>query len=146
MIMGTSKRQFRQADRSRTPTYPELGTFDAGRRRFLARLGGTLLGAGALGALLSACGNRAVGDDPDGEVTSSRDMGGAPRMDSRVDMREPPVVHELGGVAPPMEARVDVRPPSPDIPHGYGDGLPVMMDARVDILSAPDAGAPKIDK
>jgi hypothetical protein len=145
MTMDTSKRQFRKADPPRRPAYPELRSFDAGRRDFLARLGGALLGAGALGALLSACGGRAVGDEPEGEPTSTRDMGVAPRMDSRLDTRQPPV-HELGGAAPPMDARLDVRPPSSDIPHGYDDDVPVMMDAQVDALAGPDAGPPKTDK
>ena len=134
--MPTGKREFRQQGQPDEPAYPGLREFDKSRRRFLAQLGGALLGAGALGALLSACGDRAVGDDPDPP------QGVAPAMDARVDTRPQVQVHELGGMAPPMEARVDRS--LPDMPQ-LG-GVPRMMDAQIDVLPAPDAGPPKSDQ
>ena len=134
--MATGKREFRRQSPPDRPAYPELPEFDTTRRRFLAQLGGALLGAGALGALLSACGDRTVGeDDPD----INQPQGVQRRMDARVDTEPHVHVHELGGIAPPMEARVDRSPDMPQL-----GGVPRMMDAQIDL--APDAGPPKTDR
>jgi hypothetical protein len=133
----SGKREFRRQSQPDKPEYPELEEFDRGRRRFFAQLGGALLGATALGTLLSACGDRAVGEDPEIDPP----QGTAPVMDARVDTRPHVHVQELGGVAPPMEARVDRS--RPDMPQTYA-GVPRMMDAQLDVL-APDAGPPKSD-
>ncbi len=96
------------ARREAPPTYPTLDDPDHGRRHFLVKLGGALLGAGAL----AACGGRSV--------QTQTDAG-----------REPAPPHNMGG-ALPMDARVDQQP----VPDGRQpeppDGQPQQPDAAID--------------
>jgi hypothetical protein len=126
-----SKRRFRTTTTAphTKPEYPTLETFDRGRREFLTRLGGALLGAGALGSALAACGGRAVGTDPD----SGMILGGDPvQPDALVD--EPDLPVNMGGALPPP-AKKDTGPEWPV------DGDPMQPDARVDDSGMePDSG------
>lgn len=121
------------------PSYPTLKAFDDGRRSALRRIGAAVLGLGSLGALLSACGDRALHTEPDQGVGPA---GVAPLPDSRIDQERPEVPDATGGVAPPPDARIDQRPPpdaEPDWPMG---GVPRMPDAGID---TPSDGSPKQD-
>jgi hypothetical protein len=115
------KRAFRSTQKTTaedTPAYPTLDSFDDSRRRFLVRLGGALLGAGAL----AACGGRPVNHAPD----SGQVLGGeAPQPDSRVDQKpEPP----LSGGAPQPPAKMDAGAG----PEWGVDGDVTQPDAAVD--------------
>lgn len=115
------KRAFRSTQKKTaddTPAYPTTDTFDDGRRRFLVRLGGALLGAGAL----AACGGRPVNHAPDGGLVLG---GGAPQPDSRVDQKpEQP----LAGEAPQPPAKIDAAAG----PEWGVDGDVTQPDAAVD--------------
>lgn len=120
-----TKRRFRGLPRQpKAPCYPTLDDFDNGRREFLTRLGGALLGAGALAAGLAACGDgRAVGGEPDQGVM----MGEPVPPDARVDTTPPkPDGEFLSGGAPPMPAERDLGPRWPV------DGDVDQPDARID--------------
>lgn len=143
-----SKRRFRSAPSTSEPDYPTLESFDRGRRDFLARLGGAILGAGALGAGLAACGDRdPVNLDPDHGAT-----GGVARPpDAGAD-----VVTWEDGYTPEPDARID-RPdgeaPMPDagVDIGPTQGLVPPPDARADswgtggVPRLPDASGDKRD-
>jgi hypothetical protein len=105
-----SKRRFRAPHREPgIPSYPTLESFDqSGRREFLARLGGALLGAGALASGLAACGDgRAVRGQPDQGVM----MGEPVPPDARADLKPPePDGEILSGGAPQMPAEPDLGP------------------------------------
>jgi hypothetical protein len=121
-----SKRQFRKAPQGETPSYPTLDRFDGSRRAFLARLGAAVVGA----VTLSACGGRAVNEQPDAGVDVEPPYPGtAPVMDSRVDTAPIEPDGEVWmGEAPMPDARADiVEPPDPPYP-----GFAPVMDARVD--------------
>lgn len=98
------------------PQYPTLDDFDRGRRDFLTRLGGVLLGAGALGTALSGCSDRAI-------PLEENEAGLPPGADAGVDGSSP---------------LPDGSPPHPDMEdHLAGDPMPPpsRLDARV-----PDQG------
>ena len=110
------KRRFRFVQKKSQPSYPTLEAFDGGRRQFLQQIGGALLGAGALAAGLSACGDRSVGGDPD---MTQPPQGVAPVPDARVDTGADtrplePDGQPLAGVPRAPDAQVDARRPAPD--------------------------------
>jgi hypothetical protein len=103
-----NKRRFRQRPEApaERPAYPTTETFErSDRRRFLARLGGTLLGAGALASGLAACGGRSVKTEPD----QGHLMGEPMQPDAGVDALDPDLEIE-SGVAPPLPAPADAGP------------------------------------
>jgi hypothetical protein len=115
------------------PQYPTLDDFDRGRRDFLVRLGGTLLGASALGTALTGCSDRAIPLDEENEA-------GLPRSDGGPS--DPDMLRHTAGVAPEPDARID----EPDME--ILGGAPRMPDARIDepdmeiwggVAPAPDA-------
>lgn len=129
------KRHFRgknQAPTDQHPDYPTTDAFDAGRRGFLAKLGGVILGAGAL----AACGNRPVPAKPDMGHTS----GVAPAPDAGVDgTSSPDQFTGPSGVAPAPDAHVDKH----DMAIAGGAPAP---DAKVDVQPSPSPGfAPQMD-
>jgi len=84
-----AKRTFRpSSDSPDDPRYPRLDDPDHGRRSFLVKLGGALLGAGAL----AACGGRPVNTAPDAgkQPVPPVNMGGALPMDARADQQPAP--------------------------------------------------------
>jgi hypothetical protein len=122
--------------------YPTLDTFDNGRRDFLAKLGGVLLGAGAL----AACGDRSVNTTPP-DPDYGHLAGVAPMPDAGIDgQKQPdPDMTVEGGVAPAPDAQIDK--------HDQGNiagGAP-MPDAQVDkkdftlggVARQPDAAGDK---
>ncbi len=115
-----SKKQFRRRKVSRPDDaeYPTLEEFDTGRRDFLARFGAAVLGAGVLGSVLSACGDRMVGEEPD----LGTPPGGAPAPDAKIDSA-PPVPPD--GAAPMPDAKIDD-------PDGIMAGGAPMPDAKMD--------------
>jgi hypothetical protein len=122
-----SKRLFRSkkpsSSEQRSPDYPTLDTFDNGRRNFLAKLGGVLLGAGAL----AACGSRPVTNTPP-DPDYGGPAGAAPMPDAGIDgqTQPDPDITVEGGVAPAPDAQIDK--------HDQGNiagGAP-MPDAQVD--------------
>jgi hypothetical protein len=120
-----SKRRFRPGRTKARPDYPTLELFDRGRREFLQRLGGTLLGAGALAAGLAACGDRAVTEGPD----SGQPLAGEPpQPDAEIDgiVPQPDVEGPTMGVAPLPPSKKDAGPEWPV------DGEPPPPDARLD--------------
>lgn len=123
-----SKKQFRQrtVPRSRDADYPTLEQFDSGRRDFLARFGAAVLGAGVLGSVLSACGDRSVGDQPD--AGTSTPPGGAPAPDAQIDTRP---WHE-SGAAPSPDAAIEE-------PDGMLAGGAPAPDAKLDTTKPPEA-------
>ncbi len=133
------KRGFRQTQQPSVdrPGYPTLDTFDASRRRFLARLGAAVVGAGIGATLLPACGDgRTVGGDPDAFPPP---QGVAPMPDAQLDTRPPEPDGMIAGGAPMPDAQLDTQPWQPD---GMEGGVAPMPDAKVDKL---DAGVPKAD-
>lgn len=130
-----SKKIFHQklTSASTRPTYPTCEEFDRNQKSFLSTLKSALLGAGALGALLVGCGDRALD-------SSETHLGGKPaQMDARID--NPPsdasVVKDLqplGGVPELREARIDQPQDggiSDSTPLG---GIALQRDARIDTL------------
>jgi hypothetical protein len=127
-----NKRHFRQrpSAQGERPSYPTTESFErSDRRRFLARLGGTLLGAGALASGLAACGGRSVKTEPD----QGHMMGEAPQPDAGVDTLKPdalePDMTIEGGVAPPPPAPADAGP------EWTVEGDVTQPDAAVDSIS-----------
>ncbi len=141
--------------------YPTLERFDerasretTGRRQALQRLGGTLLGALGLGALASACGDRALATDagpPDHRFPINE--GAAPMPDSRLDRQldqEPEWRHSVSDGLPRMpDARRDLGTPPTDAAGDHAvsgfdlsAGVAPMPDARVDDAKAePEGGS-----
>jgi hypothetical protein len=122
------KRRFRAA-RSTAADYPTLDAFDAGRRRFLAGLGG-LLGAGAL----AACGSRAVratdgGGSAEGSPPSKPDQGPRWPVDGDVDQPDARVDTSpwVPGEAPQPDAQLDSMGMSGGAPQP-----PAQLDAGCD--------------
>ncbi|MCA9665318.1 MAG: hypothetical protein KC503_07010 [Myxococcales bacterium] len=126
------KRDFRQAHHDVQPTYPTHRS-GLGRREFLA---GAFLIAGG-GALLSACGGRAIEDEPKPNPQPNPN----------------PPEHYAGG-APMPPAPADGGPPEPDVqppdtthdrgepdsePEHWAGGMPG-PPARVDAGAADDSG------
>jgi hypothetical protein len=144
-----SKRRFRSAPSTSEPDYPTLESFDRGRRDFLARLGSAILGAGALGTGLAACGDRdPVNLDPDHGA-----IGGVARLP---DAGRDSLVTPEDGYAPQPDARIDPpagEPPMPDagVDVGPTQGIAPAPDASVDSWSTggaprlPDAGGDRHD-
>lgn len=140
------KRLFRSRASSddKSPDYPTLDRFEHNRRDFMVRLGGALLGAGALGAGLAACDDRALTQEPDGHLA-----GAAPVPDARVDQSGP------SGAAPSPDAGVDLTiesgaAPSPDaqIDATMTGGKIGPPDAQIDKkdVNEPSPGfAPQMD-
>jgi len=128
------KRWFRASPpRTESPTYPTLESFE--RRDFLARLGGALLGAGAL-ATLAGCGDRAVAPD------ISTLAGDPMPPDAAVDALSPDEQ-----VPEPPESGVAPQPPSKkDAGPEWGvDGDPAQPDAQIDDASFWSGGKPGPD-
>lgn len=149
-----AKRDFRatKTPRPNRADYPELDTFDASRRSFLGRLGASVLGAGALGSLLSGCAERAVGGKgkPDAEPWVT---GGVPRqLDAGLDTRplEPDAQEPLLGDAPQPDARIDSTPPpmgEAPLPDARVDPPPPKQDGMIaGGAPAPDARADKPER
>lgn len=129
-VSESSKRRFRGAAATQPrPSYPTHDAFEPSRREFLGRLG-ALLGAGALAALLPACGDRAVGDDPPPDMNT---MGGKPdMMPAPADVG--PELRPSMGVPDMMYAPVDgdVAPPPEDFGLDRTGGKPDMPRAKID--------------
>jgi hypothetical protein len=124
------KRAFRPASAEPAPRYPDLEEFDRSRRRFLTELGTAVLGLGSFGALLSACGDRAVDTD-----SSIRDR--VPFKDSSGVKRDP----DARGDAPPF-IDSDAGPPPPDAGQPFDDalgGTAPLPDSRRDRYVPPPA-------
>ena len=115
-----SKKLFRQrkVPAPDAADYPTLEEFDGSRRDFIARFGAAVLGASVLGSVLSACGDRLVGEDPD----LGNPPGGAPSPDAKIDS-QPPVPPD--GAAPMPDAKIDE-------PDGVMAGGAPMPDAQID--------------
>mgnify|MGYP001580223037 CR=1 FL=1 len=150
-----SKRGFRakvSPDTAEISTVPTLEGFDAGRRRFLSRLGVALLGAGTVAAGISGCGDRIVNTQPDQGVPPP---GAAPMPDAKVDKLQQLPDVGLSGAAPMPDARIkrdghiiDGEPPMPDArieqDHMLSGAAPV-PDAAVDMGYGPPGEAPMPD-
>lgn len=121
-----SKQSFRpEKPASNTASYPIQ---KEGRRTFLHKLAGLVAGGVVASSLLSACGGRSVGDEPDLEPPSP---GFAPPMEAGVDTLPPPV-SEGAALPPDFE------------PVWYSDGLPPPMDLGVpDTIYSLDASKKK---
>jgi hypothetical protein len=117
-----SKRGFRPSPDQRTE-YPTFAEFD--RRGFLARLGAAALAVAGVG-VLSACGERAIGDEPD---EGGGPQGVAPPMEAGVD-RYP--VHVSEGMGPMPDARRDRHPLDGGPPIKDTGGVARLPDALVD--------------
>ena len=131
-----SKKLFRQRTipSPEAADYPTLEEFDGSRREFLARFGAAVLGAGMLGSVLSACGDRMVNQQPDQGMVA----GGAPPPDAKADTAQPPLPPD--GEAPLPDAKIDE-------PDGMVAGGAPAPDAKIDTPEAsmgkrtpPDAG------
>jgi hypothetical protein len=129
------KRHFRCSKHPPTddrPDYPTTEVFDAGRRDFLAKLGGVILGAGTL----AACGHRPAPAKPDVGHTA----GVAPAPDAGVDSTGGPDPDQsIGpfGLAPAPDAHIDKHDDAKvDVQPSPGFAPP--MDAAVD----DDGGRP----
>lgn len=124
-----SKKLFRSPKRTAepvAPSYPNLEQFDRGRRDFLSQFGAAVLGAGALGTLLSACGDRpAVNAQPDQGMVA----GGAPAPDAKIDTRPP---QPPDGAAPAPDARIDKPDQKVKYPDGNIAGGAPAPDAMID--------------
>lgn len=139
-----SKKDFRQrvSPSPRAADYPTTEEFDGGRRDFLARFGAAVLGAGVLGSVLTACGDRVVNAKPDQGMMA----GAAPPPDAKVDSAPPlPPDGEapmpdakidepdglLAGGAPMPDAQADIKPPEPPM------GKRTPPDAAIDQQASP---------
>jgi hypothetical protein len=115
------------------PQYPTLDDFDRSRRAFLTRLGGVLLGAGALGPVLSGCSDRAI--------TLEENEAGLPRgSDAGVDsspllpdgsLPHPDMEDHLAGDPMPPPSRLDARAPDQG-PEWQLEGDVAPPDATID--------------
>lgn len=151
-----SKKLFRQRKlpSPRAADYPTLEEFDGSRRDFLSRFGAAVLGAGMLGSVLSACGDRMVGQEPD---LGTPPPGGAPAPDAKIDTQQPPIPPDgeaplpdakidepdgmVAGGAPAPDAKIDTKPEAPMgkqtppdamIDQQASPGFAPMPDAQVD--------------
>jgi hypothetical protein len=136
-----NKRHFRRRtdEVSEKPTYPTLDEFDLDRRRFLTRLSGALLGAGALAAL-QGCGDRALGLDHE-EDSGWRFGGARPEPDAGIDgvhrdgAGAQPDLGWIGGTRPEPDALV--VPGGPNLPDARGDGND--GGTKRDLFEEPDS-------
>lgn len=134
-----SKRQFRSRDQAcdprPAPDYPTSDGFESGRRAFLVKLGGVLLGAGAL----AACGNRPVQATPEPDYGGP--SGAAPMPDAGIDGQPAPDLYNgPSGVAPAPDAFIDKND------MGIAGGQPA-PDAEIDKhdLEVSPGFAPNMD-
>lgn len=140
-----SKKLFRQRTlpSPQAADYPTLEQFEGSRRDFLARFGAAVLSAGMLGSVLSACGDRMIGAEPD---LGPPPLGGAPAPDAKIDTQQPPFPPDgeaplpdakidepagmLAGGAPAPDAKIDTKPEAP-----MGKRTP--PDAMIDQQASP---------
>jgi len=113
-----SKRRFRTAPPRLEPAYPTTEIFErSGRRDFLTRLGGALLGAGAIATGLAACGSRAVGD-PDLNVMMGDPAQPDAGIDALINVHPPGTAPLMVDAGPEWGVDGDVAQPDAAIDDG----------------------------